>query len=83
VRESRNDDARIAFRHAFEVRNPGRRCQPEDFDQWQAQWQAIARRSFPFRLAADMLIAPLSLPALIRRLARRAAESALRRALLA
>jgi hypothetical protein len=83
VRESRADDAWIAFRHAFEVRNPGRPCQRDDFDQWQTQWQVIARRTFPFQLAADMLIAPLCLPALIRRLARRAAELALRHALLA
>jgi len=83
VRESRADDAWIAFRHAFEVRNPGRRCQRSDFDQWQSQWQAIMRRLFPFRMAADMLIAPLALPLLIRGLVRRAAEAALRRALLA
>jgi rubrerythrin len=83
VRESQSDDAWIAFRHAFEVRNPGQQCQRSDFDQWQASWRAIARRAFPFRMAADMLIAPLALPALIRRLARRAAELALRRALLA
>jgi len=83
VRESRADDAWIAFRHAFEVRNPGRSCQRSDFDRWQSQWQAIMRRAFPFRMAADMLIAPLALPVLIRGLARRAAEAALRRALLA
>ena len=83
VRESRNDDAWIAFRHAFEVRNPGRGCRRSDFDQWQSEWQAIARRTFPFRMAADMLLAPLALPRLIRRLARAGAEAALRRALLA
>jgi hypothetical protein len=41
------------------------------------------RRTFPFRMAADMLIAPLALPALIHRIARRVAGAALRRALLA
>jgi rubrerythrin len=83
VRESRSDDAWIAFRHAFEVSNPGRVCRRSDFDQWQTQCQAIVRRTFPFRTAADMLIAPLALPVLLRRLARRAAEVALRRVLLA
>ncbi len=83
VRESRNDDAWIAFRHAFEVRNPGRACRRSDFDQWQSEWQAIMRRTFPFRMAADMLLAPLALPLLIRRLARAGTEAALRRALLA
>jgi rubrerythrin len=83
VRESRTDDAWIAFRHAFEINNPGRICRRSDFDQWQTQCQAIMRRTFPFRTAADMLIAPLALPVLLRRLARWAAEAALRRALLA
>jgi rubrerythrin len=83
VRESRADDAWIAFRHAFEVRNPQRSCRRADFDRWQTEWQAIVRRAFPFRMAADMLIAPLALPALFKRPLRRAAEAALRRALLA
>ena len=83
VRESRADDAWIAFRHAFEVRNPGRTCRRSDFDQWQSAVQAIMRRTFPFRMAADMLIAPLALPALTRRIARRIASAVLRRALLA
>jgi hypothetical protein len=83
VRESRSDDAWIAFRHAFEVRNPGRRCLRSDFEQWQCGVQAIMRRAFPLRMAADMLIAPLALPVLIRRLVRRAAEAGLRRVLFA
>jgi hypothetical protein len=83
VRESRSDDAWIAFRHAFEVRNPGRRCQRSDFDRWQDQLNAIVRRAFPFRMAAEMLVAPLALSPLARRLARRAAEAGLRRLLLA
>jgi hypothetical protein len=83
VRESRSDDSWIAFRHAFEERNPGRRCQRSDFDLWQAQLQVIVRRAFPFRMAAEMLVAPLALPRLVRRLARRAAEAGLRRVLFA
>jgi len=83
VRESRSDDAWIAFRHAFEVRNPGRTCRRRDFDQWQSALRVIVRRSFPFRMAADMLTAPLALPTLIQRMVRRAAQAALRRALLA
>ena len=83
VRESRSDDAWIAFRHAFEVSNPGRTGQRSDFEQWQTQLQTIMRRTFPFRTAADMLVAPLALPVLLRRLARRGAELALRHVLLA
>jgi len=83
VRESRVDDSWIAFRHAFEVRHPGRSCQRSDFEQWQRSIHEIARRTFPFRMAAEMLVAPLGLPLLLRRLARRAAELGLRRLLFA
>jgi rubrerythrin len=83
VRESRADDTWIAFRHAFEARNPGRRCQRTDLDRWQVAVHAMMRRYFPFRMAAEMLIAPLALPVLIRRPARRAAEAGLRRLLFA
>ena len=83
VRESRSDDAWIAFRHVFEVRNPGLTCRRRDFDQWQSAYQAIMRGAFPFRMAADMLIAPLALPTLVQRFARRATQAVLRRALLA
>ncbi len=83
VRESRSDDAWIAFRHAFEVRNPGSACRRSDFEQWQSGVRTIMERTFPFRMAADMLVAPLGLPVLIRRLARRAAEAGLRRVFLA
>jgi len=83
VRETRSDDAWIAFRHAFEVLNPGRCCLRSDFEQWQSGLRSIMRRAFPLRMAADMLIAPLALPRLVRRMARWAAEAGLRRALLA
>ncbi len=83
VRESRADDSWIAYRHAFEVRHPGRSCQRGDFDQWNAQVRAIVRRAFPFRMAAEMLVAPLSLPVLLRLPLRRATEFGLRRLLFA
>ena len=83
VRESRTDDAWIAFRHAFELRNPGRPCGRSDFEAWQMEVRAIMRRTFPFRLTAQMLLVPLALPVFIRPLARRAAEAGLRRMLLA
>lgn len=83
VRESRTDDAWIAFRHAFELRNPGRPCRRGDFNAWQSAVHAIMRRTFPFRMAAQMLLAPLALPVYARPLARRAAEAGLRWMLLA
>lgn len=82
VRESRTDDAWIAFRHAFEANHPQRRCTRRDFDQWRSALQVIFRRAFPFGQAAGMLVAPLALPISVRHLARGAAEMVLRCALL-
>jgi hypothetical protein len=83
LRESRNDDTWVAFRHAWEVRNPGRRCSRAEFERWYREVKDIIRGNFPFRMSAEMLVAPLSLPVMLRRLARRAAEFGVRRALLA
>ena len=82
VLESRSDDARIAFRHAFETNHPERRCTGGDFDQWQSDLKTIFHRAFPFHQAAGMLLAPVALPPFLQRLARSAAEAALRHALL-
>jgi hypothetical protein len=83
LRESRVDDTWIAFRHAFEVRNPGRACNRAEYDRWYREVKSIMRSNYPFRMAAEMLVAPLSLPVALRRPARRAAEFGVRRALLA
>ncbi|HYA76677.1 MAG TPA: hypothetical protein VED83_07180, partial [Burkholderiaceae bacterium] len=74
--------ARIAFRHAFETNHPERRCTDADFDQWQSDLKTIFHRAFPFHQAAGMLLAPVALPPFLQRLARSAAEAALRHALL-
>jgi hypothetical protein len=83
LRESRSDDAWIAFHHAYEVNNPGNRCERRHFEQWNRAVQTIIRGSFPFRMAAEMLVAPLSLPVLLRRPMRRLVELGLRRVLTA
>jgi len=69
-------DAWIAFRHAFEVRNPGRRCLQGDFENGSPSCTPCMRRRFPLRMAADMLIAPLCVALLIRRLVRRVPRQA-------
>jgi rubrerythrin len=81
AREARSDDAWIAFRHAYEVRNPGLRCERRDFERWDREVKKIIRHHFPFRMAADMLVAPLALPVLLRRLIRQVTEVGLQRAL--
>jgi rubrerythrin len=83
LRESRADDTWIAFRHAYEVRNPGRTCSRVEYGRWYQDVKQIIRGNYPFRMSAEMLVAPLSLPVPLRRLARRAAEFGVRRALLA
>lgn len=82
VRESRTDDAWIAFGYAFEANHPQRRCTRRDLDQWQSALRVIFRRAFPFSQPAGMLVAPLALPISLRHLACSAAAMALRRALL-
>jgi len=81
LRESRLDDTWIAFRHAFEVTNPGRCCENRDFDRWNRKVKQIIRSAFPFRMTAEMMVAPLSAPVVLRRPLRRATEFGLRRVL--
>jgi len=83
VRESRADDTWIAFRHAYEVHNAGLVCSRSEYERWYREVKKIMRDNYPFRMSAEMLVAPLSLPLPLRRLARRAAEFGVRRALLA
>ena len=81
--ESRADDAWIAYRHVHEAINPLTPCTWREYEQWLLQTKAVIRRRFPFRLAAQMLVAPLSLPPLLRDAARWIAQAALRMAMLA
>lgn len=80
--ESRSDDAWIAYRHVYESVNPGKRCTRLEYRRWLAQTRTIIRQRFPFTLAAQMLLAPLALPPVLRGGARWLARSALRLAML-
>jgi len=89
--ESRADDAWIAFRHAFRGAQPGApgvkpaaTCRSMAKSQWQAHHSPPFLRGIPFSNGRPNLIAPAGAAALlIRGPGARAAEAALRRALLA
>lgn len=69
VREGRNEDAEIAFRHAWQGRHPGQPCPPRAWEEFNFRANAMARRHFPFRMAARMLLEPVPVPGRLRRLA--------------
>jgi hypothetical protein len=79
VREATGDDGWIAFRHAFEVRRPGRACTREDYAAWMAKINRLARASYPFKMAAEMLLSPLALRGRLRDLVARALAAGMRR----
>jgi hypothetical protein len=68
VREASDDDALIAYRHAFAVRYPQRRFEPADYDRFRADVKRIMRRCYPTEMAVKMLLKPLHLPAGLQRL---------------
>jgi len=77
--ETRSGDGWIAFRHVFEVRQPGRRCTPADYRAFVLTVRDLAARAFPYRMATEMLLAPLELPARLRAALRWCIEATLRR----
>jgi rubrerythrin len=68
VAEAGDDDALIAFRHAFRVRYPQRAFRPSDYAAFRAALRGIMRRHFPSEMAVKMLLKPVRLPALLQRL---------------
>jgi hypothetical protein len=79
LHEAKGDDGWIAFRHAFEVRHHGRACTRADYAAWTACINRVALDSFPFMMAAQMLLSPLALRGRVRALLARALEAGLRR----
>jgi hypothetical protein len=66
LREAVGDDAYCAFRHAYAVRYPGRANTIATFRRFRRDVEQLAHRHFPYRMAAEMLVAPLALPAIVR-----------------
>jgi hypothetical protein len=57
------EDAYIAFKHAFLVRNPGKEFTEADYDNFRASFRRIGQRAFPYGMAVKMILKPLDLDA--------------------
>ena len=79
--EMTGDDGWHAFRHAYRFRHAGRGPTRAQYRAWRKQVRGIARAHFPSRMAAEMLITPLDLPAAWRRRSTQVAAAVIRRAL--
>lgn len=66
VAEAKEDDALVAFRHAFAVRHPGvpfEECFYRDFNE---KLKRILKGNFPYEMSIKMLLKPAALPPLVR-----------------
>jgi rubrerythrin len=68
VAEAGDDDALIAFRHAFRMRYPQRAFEQREYDAYRAKLRGIMRRHLPAEMAVKMLLKPVRLPARVQRL---------------
>lgn len=62
LRESRNEDVYLAFKHAWRWRHGTERFGDEEFCGLMGQVRGLAQSHWPFRMSANMLLAPLDLP---------------------
>ena len=62
VAEVRRDDAACAFRHVFSSRFPQFRDDGRRLRSWSDNVYRMAKRHYPYPMAAKMLLAPLNLP---------------------
>lgn len=68
VAEAKNDDAMIAFKHAFQVQFPDRVYREQDFRAYVRGVNRIAKRHYPFEMSVQMLLKPMALGLRLRRL---------------
>lgn len=61
IREIESEDARIAFRHAWQARQPDRTWQDRYYRDFARTMRGLATTHYPFRMAAHMLTTPLDL----------------------
>jgi ferritin-like protein len=78
-----DDDAYIAYKHAWIARHPGGAFRDEYFHAFMADAAEQLRPHYPYRMAAQMLAMPLRLPRSLSRLAVPLIERAARRAIFA
>lgn len=63
LRETRNEDVFLAFKHAWRYRHPDVIFGDTEFRELVSQVKVMAKRHWPCRLSANMLLSPLDLPA--------------------
>ncbi|MEO6147377.1 MAG: ferritin-like domain-containing protein [Sulfuriferula sp.] len=62
------EDAYLAVKNAFEIRNPGQKFSPENFQRFQHTAGHWARDTYPYEMTVKMLLKPLRLPNFINRM---------------
>jgi hypothetical protein len=69
AREVEDEDAYYAFKHVYLERHPERRFHEDAYGEFRRHYLALARRYYPYEMAARMFVKPLGLPRRVRRLA--------------
>ena len=72
------EDAYIAFKHVFLVRNPGEAFTEEAYDEFRASFRRIGRTAFPYEMAVKMILKPLDLSPPLGRVVQPAVETTAR-----
>ena len=68
--EIRGEDSYIAFKHVYAWRNPGWPFEDKIWRHFLRKLNSLARINYPYRMAIDMLLAPLALSRFAKRLLR-------------
>jgi rubrerythrin len=71
LREIRQDDAYIAFKHVFAARHPGQPFLESDWRRYNRTVKRLARRHYPYSMAARMLIKPIPMSSKLKRIVHR------------
>ena len=72
------EDAYLAFKHVFLVRNPGEPFTEDAYDEFRASFRRLGRTAFPFEMAVKMILKPLDLSAPVGRFVQPAVETTAR-----
>jgi len=68
------EDAYIAFKNAFLVREPEKVYTEAEYDKFRASFRRIGRKAFPYEMAVKMILKPLNLSPPVGRVAQPALE---------
>jgi hypothetical protein len=68
------EDAHVAFKHAFLVREPDKIFTEAEYDKFRASFRRIGQKAFPYEMAVKMILKPLDLSPPVGRFAQPALE---------